>query len=77
MMVRLLSGPKAGKIADVTNETGRALIAAGEAESAEHLPSPEILPQKPESEKEIVFVPVVMEPEAETEEEKPRKRRRN
>lgn len=72
MTVKLLTGKKAGKIADVTNDHGRDLVAAGLA--IEVGVSGEIWPEKEEKQAEplIVVQPIIIEQEKEM---KPRKRK--
>ena len=71
MYVKLLNGPKAGKVADVTNEYGRELIARGDAvrvgESGE---------EWPEKKAEEAPPPVVVQPIIVREQPKKKPRRR-
>lgn len=74
MKVKLLTGPKAGKIADVTHDHGKALVEAGQAE--EVLTGGEIWPEKEEKEESppvVVVQPIIIEPK---EEDKPKRRRK-
>lgn len=72
MNVRLLTGPKAGKIADVTKEYGRELIERGEAEPVNE--SGELWPEKEEAQPPVVVQPIIIEAEKKSKPRRPAKR---
>lgn len=77
MRVKLLTGKKAGKIADVTHEHGRALVDAGKA--IEVGESGEVWPEKKEkpAEPTVVVQPIIVQEEKKPVNKRAARRRRN